>query len=222
MKKTFSSFWHPPGSSPSKDEAESNRYASLDINLTHPIRTTQLAIQHFLSSRSKASDSPFIMKQVVLISSIAGQSTPFPAPLYNAAKHATNGFVRTLAPLDKRLGIRVTCVAPGVIKTPLWTDHPDKMRLLSPKDEWVTPEAVADVMGTLVSQKEMEVEAVGAEDGKRVVQVEGGMIVEVAKGRKRVVMQYDDPGPMSIEGNTVGKMGDEEDVILDRLEKHGL
>lgn len=162
------------------------------------------------------------MKQVICISSIAGYSTPFPAPIYNATKHGINGFVRTLAPMDKRLGIRVTCVAPGIIKTPLWLEHPDKMRLLSPEDEWVTPEAVADVMGTLVSEKEMEVEAVGAENGKRTVEIEGGMIVEVAKGRRRVVTQYNDPGPINYEGTTVGRMGEEAEGLLQRLEKDGL
>ena len=157
--------------------------------------------------------------QIVHISSIAGQATPFPAPLYNASKHAINGFVRTLAPLHKRYGIRVTCVAPGVIKTPLWTENPDKMRLLSEEDEWVTPEAVAEVMGDLVSEEEIDVEAVGAEEGLTKVKVEGGMIVEVAKGRRRVVKQYMDPGPIGFKGNTVGRMGNEEEMILEMLGK---
>ena len=127
--------------------------------------------------------------------------------------------MRSLAPLHKRLGIRVTCVAPGVVRTPLWTDNPDKMRLLSPKDEWVLPEDVAEVMSDLVSEEEIEVEAVGAEEGKRKVVVEGGMVVEIAKRRRRVVQQYMDPGPMRVEGNTVGGIKDEEEVIFDRLNR---
>ncbi|KAJ3484268.1 hypothetical protein NLG97_g7100 [Lecanicillium saksenae] len=38
----FSSFWHPPGSNTSRDFVDANHYTSLDINLTHPIRATQL------------------------------------------------------------------------------------------------------------------------------------------------------------------------------------
>ena len=30
--------------------------------------------------------------------------------------------MRSLAPLEEKVGIRVVAVAPGVIKTPLWTE----------------------------------------------------------------------------------------------------
>lgn len=86
----------------------------LDINITHPIRVTQLAISHFLEEKKPGS--------VVHLSSVAGQHSFSPTPLYNTSKHAISGFVRTLAPLEQRLGIRVTAIAPGLIKTPIWTD----------------------------------------------------------------------------------------------------
>ncbi|KAM0800463.1 hypothetical protein BDR22DRAFT_250420 [Usnea florida] len=221
----FSNFWHPPGKPPSKDSPTSNRYASLDINLTHPIRTTQLAISHFLSSKHP---TPFPKKSIVHISSIAGQTTPLPGPIYNATKHAINGFVRSLAPLDSRLGIRVTAVAPGVIKTPLWTDNPEKLKMLAEDDAWVTPEFVADVMVSLVENESVHVSAGlaaagrqsgagGSGGGTEEVNVKGGMILEVAKGRVRVVEQFNDVGP-SGEGNTVGNMGVVEEEILKRLE----
>lgn len=54
-------------------------------------------------------------------------------------------------------------------------------------------------------------------EGTAEVQVEGGMILEVAKGRVRVVEQFNDVGP-SGEGNTVGNMGVAEEEILQRLE----
>ena len=219
----FSNFWHPPGKSPSKDSPTSNRYAILDVNLTHPIRTTQLAISHFLSSDSEKS-SP---KSIVHISSIAGQVTPLAAPIYNATKHGINGFVRSLAPLDPRLGIRVTAVAPGVIKTPLWTEAPEKLRLIAADDAWVTPEFVADAMVSLVENETVRVSAgLGAagsrlssgdaREGTKEVAVEGGMILEVAKGRVRVVEQFHDVGP-SGEGNTVGNMGVAEEEVFERL-----
>ena len=197
----------------------------------HPIRTTQLAISHFLSSsKPVSSQNP---KAVIHISSIAGQATPLPAPIYNATKHGINGFVRSLAPLSERLGVRVTAVAPGVIKTPLWTENPEKLRLIQDNDAWVTPEYVADTMVSLVEDEEIEVSAAGVTDGgqspsglssgdsrqgTRMVKVKGGMIIEVAKGRCRIVEQFNDPGP-SGEGNTVSGMGIAEEEIFDSLKK---
>lgn len=226
----FSNFWHPPGKPPSQDSRTSNRYAILDINLTHPIRTTQLAISHFLSSSSRSPSTtnpppppPPSPKSIIHISSIAGQRTPLPAPIYNATKHGINGFVRSLASLDPRLNIRVTAVAPGVIKTPLWTEAPEKLKLLAAADAWVTPEAVADVMVALVGDETVRVsgrQGVGGGDevreGTREVPVCGGLVLEVAKGRVRVVEQYNDAGP-SGEGNTVGNMGVAEEEILKGL-----
>lgn len=228
LPQPFSNFWHPPGKAPSKDSPISNRYAILDINLTHPIRATQLAISHFLSSSNKNNSSP---KSIVHISSIAGQVTPLPAPIYNATKHGINGFVRSLAPLDSRLGIRVTGVAPGVIKTPLWTEAPEKLRLIAEDDAWVTPEFVADVMVSLVENETVRVSAGSgaagsrlssgdAREGTREVAVEGGMVLEVAKGRVRVVEQFNDLGP-SGEGNTVGNMRVAEEEIFERLQGGG-
>ena len=112
-------------------------------------------------------------------------------------------------------------MAPGVIKTPLWTDNPDKMRLLAEGDEWVTPEEVADTMGALVGADEVEVQAVGGEEGEKRVKVEGGLVVEISKGRRRVVLQYGDPGPEDSAGNTVGGMDKEEGDILERLGREG-
>jgi NAD(P)-dependent dehydrogenase (short-subunit alcohol dehydrogenase family) len=92
-----------PDNSPSKNSPEGGRYALLDINLTHPTRVTQFAISHFLAA-DPASKSP---KTVIEVSSIAGQTSPLAAPIYNATKHAINGSVRGLAPLEAKLGIRV-------------------------------------------------------------------------------------------------------------------
>lgn len=119
----------------------------IDINLTHPIRTTQLAVSHFL--RHRDSKKP---KHIVHISSIAGQNASFAAPIYSATKHGISGFVRSMAKLDELFGIRVTAVAPGVIKTPLWTDHPEKLKMIDSADTWVTADEVAEVMLALVQQ----------------------------------------------------------------------
>lgn len=125
---------------------------------------------------------------------IAGQVTPITSPIYVASKHAINGFVRTLAPLAAvpDINVRVTAVAPALIKTPLWTDNPEKMRLIGDIDFWITAEDVADAMVALVEQDEIEVVATnagkaggcanGAVPSTKKVQVKGGMVLEVSVG----------------------------------------
>ncbi|KAL9020151.1 MAG: hypothetical protein Q9185_002608 [Variospora sp. 1 TL-2023] len=225
----FSSFWHPPGASPvARDFPNSSRYASLDINLVHPIRTTQLAIAHFLSRQppfSSTSRAPTY--NIIHISSIAAQVSPLLAPLYNASKHGLSGFVRTLAPLDNPTHrIRVTAVAPGVIDTPLWRDNPEKLRLVDDSEEggdkWVSAEEVADVMGSLVDgREEVEVESSterrsDSREGLRKVKVEGGLILEVSKSRVRRVEQFNDEGPKGA-GNTASRMSVADKEILEML-----
>lgn len=156
----------------------------MDINLTHPIRTTQLAISHFLSHKKPG--------VVVHVSSVAGQVPFFPTPLYVAAKHALNGFVRSLdrlefppAHLPHIPKIRVNAVAPARILTPLWTESPDKLNMLGDNPGWILPDAVAKVMLDLVQKEEYV----------------GGTIVEVGD-KVRVVQTYGDPGPKG-SGNAV-------------------
>jgi 3-hydroxybutyrate dehydrogenase len=215
----FSNFWHPPGpNSSSKDSPDNGRYALLDINLTHPIRVTQLAISHFLAADPPASvHNP---KTVVHVSSIAGQTSPLPAPIYNATKHAINGFVRSLAPLEARLGIRVAAVAPGVVKTPLWTEHAEKMKAVGSKDAWVTPEEVAEVMVALVDKDEIGGVAGDLDKGEK-IPIKGGSILEVSKGRVRDVQAFNDPGPGDRPGNTASNMGQLEEDVWNALETKG-
>lgn len=176
-----SNFWHPPGSAKSKDAMDGNRYASIDVNITHPIRTTQLAISHFLHPKNSSDRvSPTNPKRVIIISSIAGQMTNLCTPIYVASKHAMNGFIRSLAELDQKIGVRVNGVAPGIIKTPLWTEHPEKLAFLEEgKDEWVMPEEVAEAMVRCLEEAELG----------------GGTVLEVGAKRTRKVEQLNDPGP---------------------------
>lgn len=178
----WSNFWHPPGSSESKDaiDGEPGHYALLDINLNHPIRVTQLALSHWLHPPTgRATVSASNQKRVVHISSVAGQVPNFNCPLYGASKFAITGFVRSLAALDEQHGIRVNAVAPGVVRTPLWLEHPEKMTYLETADGWVTPDEVAVAMLRC------------AEDSDLV----GGTIFEVGKDNTRCVQVFDDPGP---------------------------
>lgn len=179
----WSNFWHPPGSPESRDDPDGSpgRYALLDINLTHPIRTTQLALSRWLhpapgATRASASDP----RRVVHIGSVAGQMPNFNAPIYGASKFAIHGLVRSLAPLEGAVGVRVAAVAPGVVRTPLWEEHPEKMKYLDPEqDGWVTPDEVAMAMLRCVEEEGLV----------------GGTILEVGKGLTRSVETLGDAGP---------------------------
>lgn len=186
----WSNFWLPPGSSESKDAPDKDHYALLDINLTHPIRATQMAISHWLHPRppvpgSKFNDAPPKVslgnpKRVIHISSVAAQIPVFRAPLYGASKFGLSGFIRCLAPLEPRFGVRVNAVAPGVVRTPLWEEHPEKlMNIDVAKDAWVTPQEVAQAMLRCIEENENL----------------GGTILEVGAGNTRKVKVYDDAGP---------------------------
>ncbi|KAF2454197.1 hypothetical protein BDY21DRAFT_387618 [Lineolata rhizophorae] len=199
----WSSFWHPPGSAsvadegkagskkkamPSKDDPAGGRYAQLDINLTHPVRVTQLAIAEFLSPASEDAAaaarpqraSPDNPKRILHISSIAGQTADLNVPLYVASKWAIAGFSRSLAALEPTLGIRVNCVSPGLILTPLWTEHPEKLRFVDmERDVWATAEEVAEAMLRCVEDPLMV----------------GGTVLEVGHEQTRVVSLHNDPGP---------------------------
>ncbi|KAE8450113.1 hypothetical protein EG329_006894 [Mollisiaceae sp. DMI_Dod_QoI] len=167
FEPTWSNFWHLKDT---VDKIDTNSYKTLEINITHPIRATQLAIDYF--KRQKHGHGV-----VVLISSIAAQAAVFPVPLYAASKAAISSFTRSLRPLEPAINIRVNAVAPGIVKTPLWTE--DKIAWTQENDEWVTAEEVANVMLQLVEEE----------------QFSGGTVLEVGKGVVRRVELLNDPGP---------------------------
>ncbi|KAJ7330369.1 NAD-dependent 15-hydroxyprostaglandin dehydrogenase [Mycena albidolilacea] len=202
----WSNFWHPPGSPESGDPVDGNGYKLLDVNVVHPIRTTQLAIAEFLNPLQGLKVSPANVKQIVHISSMAGQTFGLPAPLYIASKHAINGFVRCMGGLEKPLGIKVTGVAPGVVKTPLFLENPDKLKSVDQeRDIWVTPEEVAEGMLRCMESEELP----------------GGTILEIGAGVTRKVEAFNDPGPLERPGMTSSNMQVKIDEVFEWLAKEG-
>lgn len=175
---TWSHFWHPPGSPESKDDPEGDGYKLLDINLVHPIRATQMAISYWMHGPG-AKASPDNPKRVIHISSVAAQVPVFRAPMYGASKFGITGFVRCSANLEE-VGIRVNAVAPGVVRTPLWTEDAEKIKYVNEaQDAWVTPYECAEAMlECMESEKHL-----------------GGTILEVGKDNTRQVQVFNDPGP---------------------------
>ncbi|CAJ2512613.1 Uu.00g007320.m01.CDS01 [Anthostomella pinea] len=136
-----SSFWCPPGveGGPSKDlvDSEAGTYATFGINLIHPIRLSQLAISYWTTKK--------LPGNLLFVGSIAGYTATVGTPYYYSSKAGLHGFVMSLAPLHKRLGIRVACVAPGACRTPLWDQEHCKSKLTN-NDPAVRSDFVADVM----------------------------------------------------------------------------
>lgn len=155
FEPAFSGFWHPPGGEKSKDDPSGGRYKSIDINLVHPIRSTQIAISHFLSSLPPTDkDNP---KTVVLIASIASEIAFIPVAMYCTTKWAIRGFIYSMAELEESRNIRVAGVAPAIVRTPIWLDAEDKRRMIlaeggDEQTDWTTPEEVAEVVSSFWSQ----------------------------------------------------------------------
>lgn len=179
FEENWSSFWYPPGSGMTVDTLDTSSYKTLDINITHPIRSAQMAISEFLNPddpKDKASATN--PKRIIMTSSIAGQIYGIFVPLYFASKHAIMGFTRSMGILEESHSIRVNGVAPGIVKTPIWTE--DKLVGFNDEaDEWVTPEEVAEHMVGLLESPAMV----------------GGTILEVGAGEARVVPPFMNPGP---------------------------
>lgn len=154
------------------DTDETSSYKTLDINLTHPIRCTQLAIDYFVSQKRGG--------VVIHISSAAAQYAYPNIPLYIVSKAGVSSFVRCMAPLDETMNIRVVAVAPGQVQTPLW-DEAERTQVVdeSRGDSWIAPQEVSDLMMKLV-----------AEEG-----FPGGSVTEMGKEHTRKVEMLNDPGP---------------------------
>lgn len=176
----FSAFWHPPKTAtnpntPSLDPADAERgsYKALDINLTHPIRLSQLGIGYWTKNKLPGT--------LVHLSSIAGHASSITHPFYFTSKAGLHAFVRSLGMLRDTVGIRVSAVAPGTVNTPLWTEAPDKKEYVKDGEGLdIEPETIAEAMLDLCENS-----AYG-----------DGTILEVLNDHKRVVPLYNaDPPP---------------------------
>ncbi|CZT15435.1 related to 15-hydroxyprostaglandin dehydrogenase [Ramularia collo-cygni] len=192
FEPSWSSFWEL---NQGEDTNASSSYKTFDININHPIRATQLAIDYFMRQGLGHGS-------VCMIASIAAQLTLLPVPLYCASKHAIAGFCRSLAMLEPAKNIRVSAVAPGIVKTPLWPD--ERLEWVDDKeDAWVTTAQVADVMIDLITNPEHV----------------GGTVLEVGVERTRAVQTLNDPGPQGA-GFTLAKLAQGFNDVFPALERN--
>jgi len=107
-----------------------------------------------------------------------------------------------MALLEPTLNIRVSAVAPGVVKTPIWAE--DKLKWVDESaDTWITGEKIANVMLDLVQKEEYP----------------GGTVLEVGAERLRKVAVLNDPGNGSDKGLTVGNVGKGVEEVFGLIEE---
>lgn len=98
------------------------------MDLNAAVETTKLAI-HYLKKNGKDGG------EIVLTASIAGYFGFSGAPLYTAAKHGVVGLVRCLKAEVAKIGIAISCVAPGITVTPLLNSSEDGVGSVSPEEK---------------------------------------------------------------------------------------
>lgn len=106
-----STFWNLPGiSSLAKDSVDASPgvYLTYSVNTMGPIRLAQIAIDYWLENHN-------VEGNLLWIASVGAYVHSFQTPLYFSSKAAIVSFVRSLAQLRSRFGIRNAAVCPGAV-----------------------------------------------------------------------------------------------------------
>jgi NAD(P)-dependent dehydrogenase (short-subunit alcohol dehydrogenase family) len=102
---------------PVLDVAADEFRRQLDVNVIGAVIATQ-AFAPLLGADSALKGSK---GRIVMVSSVAGKHGNPLTSAYSASKHALDGFSESLRREMMLFGIHVTIVAPGAVKTPIWS-----------------------------------------------------------------------------------------------------
>ncbi|KAJ9662058.1 hypothetical protein H2198_001600 [Neophaeococcomyces mojaviensis] len=135
----WSNFW---------DDEEEGPYKTININVSHPIKLTRLAIRALVGAQKQG--------VVCLIASTAGIRGNYLTSLYCSSKHAIVGFAKSMGQADPDEGVRIVCVLPGLVDSPLWRDREDDMMAQHRFHERrsILPVDVALVMKKMIENKQ--------------------------------------------------------------------
>jgi NAD(P)-dependent dehydrogenase (short-subunit alcohol dehydrogenase family) len=133
-------------------ELEPERWTrTLDINM----RGVLLGTQHAIAVMREQGGGV-----IINISSMAGMGTgPHPAPVYAASKAAVIRFSAALAPLGRRMNIRVNCICPDWVDTPMT----QRTRAAMSAEEWraiappvmTRPEEIAEAVVRIINDDDL-------------------------------------------------------------------
>lgn len=135
------------------------------VNVTGAFNTVQEALPYMLHEHKGC---------IVTISSMWGLRGASCESAYASTKAALIGFSRSLANELAPSGIRVNCIAPGVIDTEMLDELPDEIRASladeTPLRRLGTPEDIANTVSFIVSEKASFITG-------QVITADGGFIV---------------------------------------------
>ncbi|XP_060507659.1 L-fucose dehydrogenase isoform X1 [Panthera onca] len=103
--------YHPPPQWPEETSAQGFRQL-LEVNLLGMYTLTKLALPHLRKSQGN----------IINISSLVGAIGQVQAVPYVATKGAVTAMTKALALDESQYGVRVNCISPGNIWTPLWEE----------------------------------------------------------------------------------------------------
>lgn len=185
--------FEPPWSNFWDDAEEEGGYATIKINTEHPIKLTRLAMRALLGADKKG--------VVMHVASGAGLVGSWGCALYCASKHAIVGLCKSLGHADAAVGVKVVCICPGIVRTPLWeVREDDRAKDYKYGEEGSasnTPEEIAEAMLRLV------------EEGR----YRGGTVLHKNQSGEKVVFEggpspYDETSPLAILAKERGKKWD--------------
>lgn len=130
------------------DDTEDQGCTMIKINTEHPIKLTRLAFHALLGVDKKG--------VVLHVASGAGLIGTWGCALYCASKHAIVGLCKSLGHADGSEGVKVVCICPGIVRTPLWEDREDdRAKDFNYGEEGSpsnTPEEIAEAMLRIVEE----------------------------------------------------------------------
>ncbi|KAK5072900.1 hypothetical protein LTR64_000691 [Lithohypha guttulata] len=134
----WSNFW---------DDREENGYQSIRINLGHPVKLTRLAIRALAGAKKQG--------VVCLVASTAGIRGNYFATIYATTKHAIMGFAKSMGQADPEEGVKVVCVMPGTVQSPLWENREDDIAKETKYSErkLMPPSTIAEVMLRMIQEQ---------------------------------------------------------------------
>ncbi|KAK7743184.1 hypothetical protein SLS53_004269 [Cytospora paraplurivora] len=186
-------FWHPPGVSPlARDpvDAKPGQYRTFAVNTAAPIRIAQIAIDYWLQNRH-------IQGNLLWVASVGGYVHNFQSPLYFASKAAVVSFVRCLALMREKLGIRNAAICPGPV-------HDDLA---------MTPQQCASVMIQILTEPQY-----GDGNVVEVMMVGSKQDPKISVRDVPLEILYPSSGVVGQDNHVV----EEEAKFVKRLQQHGL